>query len=63
MRSFCFDFLVRSIGPTIERVLTENLALSLHVTTQANGVVVLQDESLEAMRELVRDCWNDMYRE
>ena len=62
MRSFCHDFLVRSIGPTIDRVLTEGLALSLHVTTQANGLVVLQDESLEGMRELVRDCWEDMYR-
>lgn len=62
MRSFCHDFLVRSIGPTIDRILTEGLALSLHVTTQANGVVVVQDESLEGMRELVRDCWEDMYR-
>lgn len=61
MRSFCFDFLVRSIGPTVERVLSDNMALTLHVTTQGSGMVVLQDESLEAMRELVKDCWNDMY--
>ena len=63
MRSFCFDFLVRSIGPTVERVLADNMALSLHVTTQANAVVVLQDDSLEGMRELVKECWNDMYRQ